>query len=254
VEGVVTERRSLVLGPADVGIGMLPGEPAVGRSRVVLSGVMLITSSDATRDLSGLEVRLKVSVNRNVAGTEPQQVLGGEVLLAGGPSGAVEIVRATGAFSAVPLSVVDLAGFPDELPLLRAILFTGLELFYEYDVTVGEPFDLELFVQSRALASPGGTGAFAVFGIPEEGLGSVFTRLKRNDLGQRLSALIAQQVDTTGQAYADGNGGASLPALQFFPFCGMVGLETTPLVLMGLVMTMTRAGRRWRAREQHGSG
>ena len=165
---------------------------------MILSGVLVITASDAAKDLSGVEAHVQIRVNKLSFGQLPTTLMQGEVTLAGGPNGSVTIVRASGAFEGLFLPVVDFSGTVPDLPLARAVLFTGLELPYEYDVDVGQPFELDLAVSSRLLSTPGGTGAAAVFGLPQEGLSSILQRIKKDDRGQRLSNVIAQQVDTTG--------------------------------------------------------
>ena len=93
-----------------------------------------------------------------------------------------------------------------------------LEIFAESfgDVDAGEPFDLALTASVQVRAIPGGTGAAAVFGVPQDGLGSVLQRVKRDDRGRELERLIAERVDTTGAASLGGVG--ACPFLLSFPF------------------------------------
>jgi len=269
VEGAVTERRLVVIGPNEVGGDFGRGARAEVESRVLVSGVMLITATNATMDLSGVEVRLEIAVTRsthvegaldqsplNGLGSAQGQIpdeehdilLEGTVVLAGGLDGLVEIEDPTGAFENVPLDVVDFFSIPRELPLVQAILFTGLELPYKYEIIVGEPFVLELSVRSQVLAAPDGTGAAAVFGLPQDILGSVFERVKRDDRGRRLAAMISEYVDTTGQAYLEPTKPA--PVLPFFPLCGGVGFEAIGLMLTGFCLMFVRVGRRRKANHE----
>ncbi|MBN2563126.1 MAG: hypothetical protein JXQ75_19555 [Phycisphaerae bacterium] len=253
VEGTVSEKRTIVLSAADVWEeqpqGQLPTEPPPGESarvesRVILSGVMLITAMDPHRDLSGVEVRLTFSVTHRPEEEEPFPVLEGGVVLVGGQDGRVEVREATGALAGVPLPVIGLPELGAELPLVGAIMFTGIELPYTYDVVFGEPFDLTLAVQSQVLTIPGGTGAAAVFGLPQEGLASVFDRVKKDDRGQRLAEAISQHVDTTGQTYQEQGGVSPAPFPFVFPLCGGMGFEVVGLAIMGCCLTLGRAGRR----------
>ena len=132
-----------------------------------------------------------------------------------------------------------------DLPLAQAVLFAGLELPYEYDVDVGQPFQLDLAVSSRLLSTPGGTGAAAVFGLPQEGLGSILERIKNDDRGQQLAGVIAQQVDTTGTAYANGGSTLGLSLTSLFPLCGTMGSGSIGMMLMSCFLVAAMRRRRW---------
>jgi hypothetical protein len=205
---------------------------------------MLVLAGSATQDLSDVEVRLRIQVTQHTSNDQLIEVLGGEIALVGGPDGSIDVVRGPGAFAGISPQVVDMAEVIPALPLVRAVVFTGLQLPYEYEAVAGEPFDLELSVQTLIQATPGGTGAAATFGTPQEGLASVLQRVKQSDMGQQLTAALAEKVDTTGVAYAEGNGDwASASSL---PMCGMMGMEiavVTP-VLAGCWLNRVRVRRR----------
>lgn len=245
VLATANETRKIVLGLNEVSSGPVLGAAQRTRGRVILSGVLVITASNVTKDLSGVEAHIQISVNKLSFGQFPTTLLQGEVTLAGGPNGSVTIVRATGAFEGLFLPVVDFSGTVPDLPLARAVLFVGLELPYEYDVDVGQPFELDLAVSSRLLSTPGGTGAAAVFGLPQEGLGSILQRIKKDDRGQQLANVIAQQVDTTGAAYANGGGTTGLSLTNLFPLCGTIGSGSVGMMLMScfVVAAMNRRRR-----------
>jgi hypothetical protein len=237
--------RTLVLSSADVGGEVTRGMRTTVSSRVLLSGVMLLTSEDPTQDLTGLEVVFRFTVTQRRPNVDPVELLTGSITLAGGPDGTVELPVATGALAGVFLPLVEFPDLLEELPLVEAVPFTGIELPFEYDIVVGEEFDLELSVEAEAHAVPGGTGAAATFGLPQEGLASVIERVKQPDLGQRLVSMISERVDTTGEAYA--NGGASQPWPFLFPACGLMGFEVVGLMCVGSsCLVLSRARRRRR--------
>jgi hypothetical protein len=247
IEGRVTEARSIVLHSAELGGDLVPGQTTLTRSRVLLSGVMLITSMDPTKDLSGVEVRFGLSVVKQAAGQPSITLLEGTIALSGGPGGTVVLGSASGVFAAAPPLVVDFSGLPVLLPVVKAVVFAGVELPYEYEVVVGEPFKLEMRVDSNVLTIPGGSGAASVFGLPQGGLASVFERVKGDDRGHQLATMIAQHVDTTGEAYLDRppTTGAAFPF--FFPWCGMLSLETAVVTLGGCCVVVVRGRRRRRS-------
>lgn len=246
VLATANETRKIVLGLDEVSTGPVLGAAQITRGRVILSGVLIITATDLAKDLSGVEAHVQIRVNKLSIGQLPTTLLQGEVTLAGGPNGSVTIVRATGAFEGLFLPVVDFSGTVPELPLARAVLFAGLELPYEYDVEVGQPFELDLAVSSRLLTTPGGTGAAAVFGLPQEGLSSILQRIKKDDRGQQLANMIAQQVDTTGVAYANGGSTTGFSLTNLFPLCGAIGPGSAGMMLMScfVVAAMNRRRRR----------
>ncbi|MBK8267564.1 MAG: hypothetical protein IPK83_04370 [Planctomycetes bacterium] len=100
LRGEASETRTIVISAADAGADNLSfGTTNRGRSRVVLSGVMFVTSQDSTRDLTGTEVKLQVRVERRQFNQRPVDVVNGEVVLTGGTNGTVTVSRADGSFS-----------------------------------------------------------------------------------------------------------------------------------------------------------
>lgn len=240
VEGTATERRTIVLDSAQAGTDIITSPTERASSRLVLSGVMLITSLDPLRDLTGVQVDLEISVTKFDSNATPstEEVLVGSLTLGGGPLGQISVTEATGALQPVAPAVLDFSALVINLPLVNAIIFAGVEIPYEYEFRPNQPFDLELVVTSRVRNIPGGTGGSAVFGLPQVGLGDVFSRVKQDDRGRQLENLIAEQVDTTGEAYGSP---AGLPFL--FPFCGALGIEA-PLFVLAVVGVRRRRKRR----------
>jgi len=248
VQGTVNETRTVVLGANEVGSSQLSGGRGRVRSRLVLSGVLLILSSHAGADLSQVEARFRFTIVQRETGREPVELLTGSVALVGGPDGSVEVVRGAGALSSVFLPLVEAPEIIPELPIVKAVPFAGVNIPYEYEAAVGEAFDLELSVEAHVQTMPGGTGAAAVFGVPVEGLSSVLARVKRSDLGARVASAIGKQVDTTGRAYEDAGGGGVPWLFSPFSMCGLLGAETliTGVVVGGF--SLKRARRRLQAR------
>jgi len=129
------------------------------------------------------------------------------------------------------------------LPLVRAALLAGVELPYEYEAVAGEAFDLEMVVETLLQTIPGGTGAAATFGTPQEGLPSLFQRVKGSDLGQRLADAIAERVDTTGAAYLSAGGDSA--SVASFPLCGIMGMEIAAVApVLAMCRLLSRGTRR----------
>lgn len=241
VEGVVSERRTIVLDSNQSGTDIVVGPTERARSRILLSGVMLVTSLDPVRDLSGVEIELNISITKfdEMATPPSEEVLAGRIILRGGPLGEVSVAESTGAFANVSPPVLDFSALVVNLPLVKSIIFAGVELPYEYDYRPNRPFDLELEVSSQIRNIPGGTGGAAVFGLPQSGLGNILTRVKNDDRGDQLEAVISEQVDTTGAAY---QGGVSIPSL--FPACGLFGIESALTICAAGGLVRLRRRRR----------
>jgi hypothetical protein len=237
VTGLVTEKRTIIMRPIELGEDTHAGDLVTARSQVVLSGVMLITSLDSNNDLSGAEVRLRIRIDLLAADQQSLTVLDGEIVLSGGSAGTAVISQASGAFAEAPLRVDDFLNFPGDPAVVRAIffgdLFGPLHLPYEYEVVAGQPFDLALTVECRMQVAPDKIGASAVFGLPQDGLASVFGRVKRPDVGQRIAAIVSEHVDTTGQAYQQDTRPSPWLFPFFFPFCGAAGFEMSGLMVLG---------------------
>ncbi len=237
-EGTVDETRTIVFSPAEAG-GLSLGADAVAASRIVLSGVLIITAEDMTKDLTGTEVTFNISLSKRQQDEPAQSLIEGQLVFTGGPNGQANITSATGVFAGAFLPIIDFLGELDGLPNVRAIPIAGMQMPYEYPYIVGTPFDLDLTVSSQVRTTPDGVGAAAVFGLPPDGLASILSRVKKDDRGTQLANRIAQEVDTTGAAYV---GAPTAPLL--FPFCGALGVETIGALLVGVAFITTARRRK----------
>jgi hypothetical protein len=246
VESQASETRSLTLAASEIGDPQGPLSAAGRvRSRVLLSGVMLVASEKQGQDLTGVEASFNFSVVQRVGLEPPKTLLAGEVALVGGPQSVVNVERVTGALSGVFLPILNFSDQVPEIPFVQAVLFTGIELPYEYDAIPNNAFQLELIVRAQVKTKPGGTAAAATFGAPQDGLASVIERVKHDDRGRALTDLVSQHVDTTGQLYlATGPQGIGLPNLG--ALCGTVGIESAALLIPACLVVGTTASRRRR--------
>ena len=242
VQGTASESRVIVLDAPANTTGVPTIGPSTANSNLLISGVLVITSLNAERDLTGVEATFNISVTQRLANGDSMEVAAGSLVMAGGPMGTVEIQEATGVLAPVAPPVIDFSGLVATLPVVNAVIFAGTQIPYTYEFTPGEEFELELNVDAQVRNVPGGTGAAAIFGLPQLGFGDLLARVKNDDRGRELEAIIAQQVDTTGAAYV--NNGPGLPFL--FPFCGALGMEAGLMLLAVGGGMMIRRRRRVR--------
>lgn len=256
INGQVTETRTIVITPREAGVNMRVGSQETFRSRILLSGIMLISSQSEATDLSGALVNLRVAVVQRFPDEEdrePVSVLSGSVSLAGGTNGTAHVGLAGGCFEGLSLPIVEFPSVLPELPVVRALIFTGLQLPYEYNAVVGRSFVLELLVTVDLATVPGGMGAGAAFGLPPEGLASVFSKTKGMEaVGPQLTAMIAEKVDTTGKAYAEAEQ-ATTSAFSLLPACGVSVPFAAAVTAVCLIGTNVRRRRPKLARRLPGS-
>jgi len=242
VQGSASETRVIVLdAPTNTG-GIPTGGTSTATSNLVISGVLVITSLNPELDLTGVEATFDISVTQRTSTSETIEVAAGSLVMGGGPGGTVMIQEATGVLAPVAPPVIDFSGLVVTLPVVNAVIFAGTQIPYTYEFVPGEEFELELNVNSQVRNIPGGTGAAAIFGLPQDGFGDLLARVKEDDRGRELEAIIAQQVDTTGAAYVN-----SRPGLPFlFPFCGALGFEAALglLAISGGLCLRRRSRRR----------
>lgn len=239
VDGGVTTTRTIVLSLGDVGGQVGLGNTGQAESRLVLSGFLILFSQDATADLTGNQVDFSFSVSRRQAGRADTTALTGNITMVGGPNGQIGFPVRSGVLNEIDIPVAD---FPlgDEFPLVRAVIFQGVQFPFGYDMTVGEPFDLELNVAAKVTTTPGGVGAWALFGLPQDEIASIVDKVKKDDRGQRLTRMLAEHVDTTGAAYVN------RPPASFLPACGVMGFELAGMSVVGGVLAARRGYRRRR--------
>ncbi len=241
VEGGVTTTRTIVLSQADIG-----GQPGLGsggraRSQLLLSGFLILFAQDPTADLTGNEVSFSFSITRRQAGRNTTTPLSGDMTMAGGANGTIVFPRRAGALDTINIPVAD---FPlgDEFPLVRAVIFQGVQFPYEYDIATGTPFELELNTAAKVKTTPGGVGAWALFGLPQDEIASIVNKVKKDDRGDRLTQMLAQHVDTTGVAYLNN------PVTALFPTCGVMGIEVVGMMAVACGFAAVQTGRRRRQR------
>jgi hypothetical protein len=79
-----------------------------------------------------------------------------------------------------------------------------------------------------------------VFGLPQDEIADLVSRVKKNDAGQRLVQTISDHVDTTGERYSSAPAGLS-------PACGVMGFEAVGLVGFAGALAAIPFGRRRRS-------
>jgi len=253
VQGAVNEVRTVQLFTKDIGTAVADGEVAKVRSRVLLSGVLIITGAKQGMDLSAASVNFSFSVALRQAGLPSSTPLVGELTFTGTPEGDARVDNPTGVLAGAFLPIVDFTDQIQDLPIVRALPFAGANFPYEYEIIVGQPFELELNVKAQVVSGPNGMGAAAVFGVPQDSLGAVLSRVKGSEPGTKLAEAVSRAVDTTGQAYANTPVDAPPPSAPLFAGCGVMNVEAIGLLSCCGLLSFARRGRIiWRRRRGRG--
>ena len=242
--GAGVETRTVVMSVSELSGAYQPGDIATLRSRLVISGVMLIASVNGGQDLTGASVKFQFSVTQRRPNRGDTTPVFGSMTVNGGPNGTIS-THGEGIMALQNPAVVDFNGVIPEIPQVKAILFAGINFPYEYEIAVEESFELQLVVGADIVTRSDGVGCAAIFGTPQVGLGEIFQRTRNSDGGVKLQEAIAAQVDTTGAAYVE-------PAASPAPsLCGFLG-GNAGLLGFATIAAMTAAKRRLRSRPVRG--
>lgn len=223
---ILLETRDIVFNPGEISPESAAGDETQLIGKLFIDGALAIVAPEATVDLTGQSVLLRVRVTRLAAGQE-QTVYSGAVELRGEPAGQVG-VGAEGAFPVNQLILSDLGGVVGQPSLFRLLVMPNLEINYAYAATIGEPFQLTARLEIEASNVPG-AGVAAVIGSATNALDLVLQLTQGVDQARKLtSALALERAAPTGQpAFA---ADAALP----LPLCGVLGVGPMGLLLAGL--------------------
>lgn len=176
IRSFVVETRLVRLSAADLGN---PIGATTVQSAFFPSGALVLWSTEANRDLTGLFAELNMVVRQVVldaSGNETDRIelLNETVAVRGGPGGSVEEEIAPAVFtiggdvSVLPGLAVDDAATLEELAVLRILIIPEIpglqQIAYEYEAVADQEFILEAEVTVTAASLPNGTGVVAVFG------------------------------------------------------------------------------------------
>lgn len=221
-------------------------------SDVFLSGVIIVWTQDAQRDLSGLsgvmefgveQVRTVIDDQTSETSESVESLMVTRMGLNGGTGGSVDpFIEGLGTFLfGGPDLVRDLLGDAapadsfDGMGSVSIMLIPSQVLTYSYPVREDEEFKLRATFSVEVTNVPDGTGVSAVFGRDFEGLGEIinqaFSDLDGQSTQRAINLALAkaptpapQRVPSLGPV-ASGSGGSG-------PACGALG--STGLVLLGL--------------------
>jgi hypothetical protein len=233
-EAVAAETRRVVFSGDE--LSLLAGEDQQRvQSSVFVSGAAVIWSQDPGRDLTGLSVSLRISVEQRLPDAAPLVVFQASLTVQGAPDAVVtldspdgivatlggpELISAVGGFTE-PQLLQELA----DLGRLHLLLIPRQELTYFYTVPRDVEFDLTATVESRAVNLPGGTGVGAVFGRTFETLTEVIGQsTAAASKGAALQAAVnAAMLDAPASRREPGDAPvAASPAV----LCGAMGAGT----------------------------
>ncbi len=176
---VANETRHVVFSAAELDLEEDKTERLV-QSHVFASGAVVIWSQDPTRDLTGLSVILKITVEQLLPESDPVEVFGASVTAEGTSDGSVVLDAPDGIFALLggPELIRATAGFTEDQLLeelaalgnVYLVIIPEQSVPYSYTGPEGVEFSLKATVEAWVVNLPGGTGIGAVFGRPFEAL------------------------------------------------------------------------------------
>jgi len=224
VDGHAQQTRVIRFSRSEVSFPTI-GDATV-RSNLSIAGALVVVSTSPNPDLTGVELSVEFTVVQSRPGSEPTTRLTGTGKLTGGPNGQLTF---TGTGVVIPFffPVLDVLAIVPSLQdqpfaFLKAVAFPANVFSYTYPVAPDQQFELTVSFTSQVKVPTNDVGAVAVFGLPQEALGEIMSRVRNDDSGVRAQEAIASIVDTTGQT----GGGIGLP---FFTVCGALGVESLAL-------------------------
>jgi len=233
VEGAASEHRTVIFNQRDTGGQAFFGFPYRAHSRLMITGALVIAAEKPDADLSGVRVNFSFSLMLRAPSGSTTTPLSGSVSFVGGPNGATQTKDVSGNLAGVFLPVFSFVNEVSDIRNIRALVFPAVNLPYEYQVRIGQEYELELQVRAELYTKGEGVAAAAVFGLPQDALPAVMGRVKLDDSGAEIADLIAGEVDTTGQSYVGGSAEVPLRLSQALPLCGVLGMEAAGLLIGG---------------------
>ncbi len=225
---IAQEIREVVFSAEELGGGLTDGETVELTGRFFVDGALTIIAADSSRDLTGSNVKLTVSVVAAPEGQSSEAALLGEVALVGDTDGGVT-VNVDGNFPTSRLVLSNLASLNTEFGVFHVLVIPSIQIDYSYTAIVGTPMTLTASVRVDAANIPDNVGVAAVLGTPASTLTQVINITNGESAATKTLDLIQRErEDPSGElVFPTALGG-------LFGNCGFLGLEfVAGLVALG---------------------
>jgi len=218
------------------------GETVDVQGEFFLDGALAVFANVDVDDLSGVSLKLRITIVKEGDDLAPVQVYSGVLEVSGREAGELRIT-ASGAFPDNGVLDTDLSSIDEELGVFRVLVLPALVIDYTYGATIGQAFDLRATVEVEAANAVGGVGVAAILGTPIDTLQEVISLTRDEAAAEKMTAALQQEraAPTGAPAFRDE---IPVPAPVLFPACGLLGWEMW-LGLVGLAgMRVVASGRR----------
>lgn len=232
---VTSETRRVVFRAGELGRFSTDGQTRRVTSRLFLDGALAIISVIPGRDLTGANVTLKANITRRVDGAADETLFDGAVTLAGAENNGTKTL-ADGAFPTGRLILTDLSLFSANFQAFRVLIIPNVRIDYQYDVIVGQEFDLIATVTVDASNVPDNVGVAAVIGTPVQTLTEVLTATRGAATAKEVvDGIESERANPTGEPAFESAAPTTLGGV-----CGVLGFES----LLGMALIGGAALRR----------
>lgn len=222
------------------------GEPAgtalEAHSHFFLDGIIVVWSRTSSVDLSQTVADLSVTVDQ-VRGPDgpPTRVLSASLALAGQSDGTL-VLTTEGSLSPLNVLQLDVTSSVVDVGVARVLVLPEIAIPYSYSASVDEQFDLTARVHG-SFANQSGTGVAILIGVPASDIPLLLNEIMGQGaeglFGNAVVAQVAAQpppekpllaADRTTKILV-------LPQTRLIPgvfpaFCGMMGIELVPVLLL----------------------
>jgi len=226
----VHELRDVVFSVDDLDVNT-SGASNLVFSTAFVDGAMLLWTTDAARDLTGMSADFVFQIIQDDA-TGETVVFEAEVAVNGEADGEVQLVHSSvldvalggpellaGRVNAATLQALESIG------RVHVVLVPTQAVEYAYFADAGTPFELRAEARCGTSDLASGTGSAAVFGAPFAGLASALEPF----LDQSKATDVQRAMNEATRTSADGGDGSPLAGA----LCGSLGFEAPLLAMLG---------------------
>ncbi len=224
-----SEERDIVFSSAEI-VGTQDGDEIELIGRLFLDGALTIFAAESAKDISNVDVTLRVTVTKIASDETETTVFEGTVTLAGAADGQVTI-EADGDLPTDTLVLSDLSVLNPDFGVFQVLIIPPMELDYQYDAVVGEQFTLAAKFQVEGRNDVDGIGCAAIIGTPVDSLNEVIALTADAATANMMQRQIRQERDApTGTLVFQ-------PQTPTFGLCPAAGLFSLGMLAFGIFVT-----------------
>ena len=228
VDAQVTETREIRFSANELGFGSAAGDQETLTGRLFIDGVLGVFAERESAILDDVRVTLNVEVIQR-RGDTAVTVFSGSVGLHGGTETGIGAVPG-GSFPTGQLSTSDLSAVTTDLGIIQVLIIPGIQIDYEYDVTVGETFELETIMRVTGANAPGESGIVAGIGNSLDQLSNILALSETPATVAKVVNAVTREREDARTQQSESQVVTTLNPCQFTGFAALIGLVALTLL------------------------